>query len=229
MIPKLKEKEKAITLRKSGFSLSEIIKEVPVAKSTLSLWLKSVGLSKAQKQRLTEKKLCAMKRGWEARHQQKLTIIKEIKDRAKLDIDHISKRELWMMGIMLYWAEGSKERGKATGIKFSNSDPLMIKLFLEWLKLFCGVKTADIYFEIYLHETATERKETVKNFWVKKTNFPLDHFREIIWKKHKVNTKRKNIGDAYVGQLRVCVKRSANLNRKIAGWIEGICLNCRVV
>ena len=50
------EKSQAIAYRKQGFSYSEILSKVPVAKSTLSEWLKSVGLSKAQKHKLTEKK-----------------------------------------------------------------------------------------------------------------------------------------------------------------------------
>lgn len=53
-------KEKAINLRKRGFSYSEILEQIPVAKSTLSSWLHSIGLSKKQKQRLTEKKLASM-------------------------------------------------------------------------------------------------------------------------------------------------------------------------
>ena len=65
MILKLQEKEKAILLRKEGFSYTEILKQVPVAKSSLALWLQSVGLSKAQKQRLTDKKWASIRRGWE--------------------------------------------------------------------------------------------------------------------------------------------------------------------
>jgi hypothetical protein len=49
MIPKFTEKEKAIKLRKSGATYSEVLREVPVSKSTLSLWLRDVGLSKTQK------------------------------------------------------------------------------------------------------------------------------------------------------------------------------------
>ena len=66
MIEKTQEKQRAITLRKQGLSYNEILKKVPVSKSSLSLWLRSVGLAKEQKQRLTEKKLTSMKRGWEA-------------------------------------------------------------------------------------------------------------------------------------------------------------------
>ena len=53
-------KERAIKLRREGLSYSEILQKIPVAKSTLSLWLRSIGLSKKQVQRLTEKKLLAI-------------------------------------------------------------------------------------------------------------------------------------------------------------------------
>ena len=60
-------KVKAIELRKQGFSYREILKQVPVAKSTLSLWLYSVHLSVPQKQTLTQKKLDAARRGAETK------------------------------------------------------------------------------------------------------------------------------------------------------------------
>jgi hypothetical protein len=46
-------KERAIMLRKKGLSYREILVEIPVAKSTLTEWFKTVGLTVAQKQRLT--------------------------------------------------------------------------------------------------------------------------------------------------------------------------------
>ena len=55
MIEKREEKEKAIKLRKQGKTYSEILSVVPVAKSTLAIWLQSVSLGKKQKQRITKK------------------------------------------------------------------------------------------------------------------------------------------------------------------------------
>ena len=57
LVRKREEKEKAINLRKEGKTYSEILSVVPVAKSTLSLWLHSTKLAKKQKQRITEKRL----------------------------------------------------------------------------------------------------------------------------------------------------------------------------
>lgn len=225
MILKTKEKSEAIKLRKRGLSYSEILKEIPVAKSTLSLWLRSIGLAKRQRQRLTEKKLAAMRRGWEARRRKRLQITEEIKTKARNEIGKLSNRELWLIGSALYWAEGTKEKDKSMGVKFSNSDPQMIKLFLEWLHRICKIPPKDIYFEIYLHKNSVSREKEVQNYWMRITNSSLSQFQKIVWKKHNLNPKRKNIGKNYYGQLRVCVRKSTAFNRKIAGWIEGICEN----
>jgi len=63
MQEKVLEKQKVIELRKNGLSYREILEQVPVAKSSLSLWLKSVKLASSQKQRLTEKKCASAYRG----------------------------------------------------------------------------------------------------------------------------------------------------------------------
>src|SRR3990172_10456311 len=108
----IKLKKKAIILRKKGLSYSEILKKVPVAKSTLSDWLHSVGLSKKQKQRLTEKKLASIRRGWEKVKKIRLDRTQNIFNKSKEDISKlkINKDSLFLMGLMLYWAEGSKQK-----------------------------------------------------------------------------------------------------------------------
>ncbi len=225
MLLKNKKKEKAIKLRKKGYSYSEILEKVPVAKSTLSLWLRSVGLSKRQKQRLTEKKLAAMKRGWEACRRKRLDITAMIRNKAESDIGKISKRELWLMGIMLYWAEGTKqkENNVSQGVQFCNSDPETTKMFIEWLLDVCKISKENIHFRIYLHENNKKRLNYVQKYWSKVTQFPIKDFQKITWKKNKIKTNRKNIGENYYGLLSVKVRRSTNLNRKIQGWIKGIC------
>lgn len=228
MTNKVLEREKAIKLRRRGLSYSEILKIVPVAKSTLSLWLRSVGLSKRQKQRLTNKKLAAMQRGWEKVRQSRMDRVREIKSLAEKEIGHINKRELWLLGIALYWAEGSKERERSIGqrIAFNNSDPLMIRLFVKWLKECCFIKNEDIKYELYIHENSFNKLETVKMYWAKVLGNPID---VVYFKKNKQSVYRRNTGEDYYGLVRVTVKKSSYLNRKISGWVNGVCKNCRVV
>lgn len=217
----INQKEIAITLRKEGHSYSEILKKVPVAKSTLSLWLRSVGLAKQQKQKITEKRIAGALRGAKSRKDQRIKITKEIKDRAKIDIKSINGRDLWLIGIALYWAEGAKEKdyGTRTGISFSNSDPRMILIFLKWLKNTFSVNNSNLVYELYIHETADIKKAQI--YWSQILSMPIENMRTYL-KKNKIKTIRKNIGNDYHGLIRVKVNKSTNLNRKITGWIEGI-------
>jgi len=212
-------KIRSIELRKKGLSYSEILKIVPVAKSTLAVWLHSVGLSKKQKRRLTEKKLASALRGAAKRKNQRLALTTSLMEAAQKEIRKISDRELFLIGTALYWAEGSKQKDHnvSARVRFSNSDPKMIKLFLLWLDKICGIKSLDIRCDLYIHEKSDIIK--AKSFWQKEIMLPIEG---VYFKTTKI-TKRKNIGNNYVGLININVKRSTNLNRKISGWIDGIC------
>ncbi|MDD3292989.1 MAG: hypothetical protein PHI45_03265 [Candidatus Pacebacteria bacterium] len=212
-------KEKAIKLRRSGYSYSEILKEVPIAKSTLSLWLRSVNLAKKQKQKITQKRIAGALKGAQARRNQKIATTKKIKDKAKKEIKNINKKDLWLIGIALYWAEGAKEHQTGTGISFSNSDDRMILLFLKWLKDIFKIKNSELIYELYIHETANIKQSQI--YWSRKLSITINQLR-VYLKKNKIKTIRNNIGDDYHGLVRIKVKKSSNLNRKITGWIEGI-------
>ena len=220
-------KKKAIQLRKQGYSYSEILKHVDVARSTLSLWLRSVGLSLRQKQRLTEKKLASIKRGWEKWRITRLDITKDIINKAQKDTKKIkiTTEKLWLMGTMLYWAEGAKSKvyRPSQAVSFSNSDPYMIKIFLLWLKKVLLISDHNIKFEIYIHETHKHKTDEAKKYWSIITGYSKAKFDKIYFKKNKINSKRKNVGETYHGLLRIHVRKSTNLNRKITGWIEGVC------
>lgn len=226
MIPKTKQKIKAIALRRRGRTYSEILKQVPVAKSTLSLWLREVGLAKAQKQRITKKRKEAQMKGAMARRQQRIVLTDRIYKEAEKEIGLITKRELWLMGIMLYWAEGGKEKAwrPGSGMDFSNSDHRMISLFLRWLSA-CGVEQQDIRFGIYIHENHKSRIKQVKKFWIDKTGFSEKYFTYVYFKKHNPKTKRRNIGNDYYGNLRVKMKASSTFVRKTEGWVRGVVKN----
>ncbi len=224
MLEKSEEKKRAIKYRKAGLSYSEILTRVPVAKSTLSLWLKEVGLSRSQKQRLTEKKRLAQLKGALARKTERIRFQKEIYNVCMAQVGKISKRELWLIGTALYWAEGSKEKEYKPGspAQFSNSDPVMIQLFIKWLEFCCDVSTDSLSFEVYIHKMYERNITRVKTFWSRSTNIPVERFNKCYFKHHNIKTKRKNSGDLYNGVLRVKVGSSSTLNRKIKGWTMGI-------
>ncbi len=224
MTTKGDEKKRAIEFRKGGLTYSEILKKIPIAKSTLSDWLHSVGLSKKQKQRITEKRLAAAFRGGAIRKERRIATVSKILSESESEIGHLSQREIWLIGTALYWAEGSKEKEyyPGSGLKFTNSDPEMINFFLFWLQNSLKIPIEDIYFDLYLHDMYKERSAEIISFWKNQTGFGQNYFKNVYFKRNKDNTKRKNVGNRYFGVLRIMVRRSSKYTRMVAGWTKGI-------
>jgi transcriptional regulator with XRE-family HTH domain len=225
MEAKLEERKKAVKLRKLGYSHSEILKKVKVTRSTLTAWLKNIHLTKPQIERLRLKRENGRKLGSLTLKRNRIEKTKEIIDKAKSEINSLNESHLKIIGSILYWAEGSKqkEHDPSKELVFSNSDPKMIKLYLLWLNKCLLIKPDDIVFEMYIHETYQKTKDSLATYWSKVTNFDKLHFQKVYFKKNKVHTMRKNKGKDYHGVLRISVKRSTDLNRKVTGWIQGIC------
>lgn len=137
---------------------------------------------------------------------------------------NVSNRELFLIGVIMYWAEGAKEKEYYPGsqLQFSNMDPKMIQVFLVWLFKVCKINKNMIIFNIFLHESHKSRVEVVRVFWSKITGFPINSFSSIYWKRNKLKTNRKNTEEKYYGVLKIKVRTSSDLVRKIAGWSEGI-------
>lgn len=212
-------KQKAILLRKSGLSYSEILKQIIVAKSTLSLWLRDVGLAKKQKQLITEKRIAGRLRAVESVRKNKIKRVKDIKDAAKKEVASLIKNPLWLVGVILYWGEGAKEHNKACPIKFTNMNLDTHQLFLKWARKFLLIENGNLFFELFIHERADI--ERAKKYWMKNLSFSKEKLK-VYLKTHNPKTKRTRVGNEYFGVLSVVVRKSVSLNRKIAGWVEGI-------
>ena len=224
-------KNQAIVLRKKGKSYKEIRKLVPVSKSTLGLWFRSVKLSKIQLQTLTKKKLEGARRGGLARKLTRLKITQEIVKTSKVEVGHLSGREFWLVGLALYWAEGSKARVKnpSQGITFSNSDPKMLKFFLKWVLQVLKIPEQKIIFELYIHHTYYSKINKIRRYWADIFSLPLSKFDRIYYKKNRIKRLRDGLENGYNGLVRIRVLASTNLNRRVFGWTEGVCESCGVV
>ena len=86
------------------------------------------------------------------------------------------EKQLKTAGVMLYWAEGSKSNPskRSWTVDFANSNPEMIKLFLRFLRIICGVDEKRI--RIYLYAYADQDIETLKRYWQKITDISLKQF-----------------------------------------------------
>lgn len=217
------KKEKAIRLRKEGKTYNEILKEVSVAKSTLSIWLRDVGLSKPQKQAITEKRIAARLRGAAARRTNRLAEVESMLKIGEMEIGTLTERELWLIGTTLYWAEGSKQRPSdlSSGIMFANQDYRTHKVVLKWLELL-GIEDENITFELYVHKNRFAEHAAFMAWWSVQLGRALENSCRVYSKPGNPKTNRQNTQDLYHGLLRIRVKASTTLNRRVDGWISGI-------
>ncbi len=199
-------KDFAIELRKGGYSYSEIKKFCPVPKSTLSYWFRDLKLSEPQLARLKKKRIEATRRGSKTKTLKTFKAIEEIQNRAAKDIGKISKRELWLMGVVLYWRERNKNDFRK-GVYFSSSNPELINFFLKWLKEVGGIRDEEIAFDIFTRKL----KEDPGLYWSEITGFPKKTFSHVYIQKR-----------ASKGFLRIRVKASSMLARQVSGWAKGI-------
>ncbi len=138
------------------------------------------------------------------------------------EIKEISRRELWLLGVIAYWCEGAKQKedNVSQGIIFANSDPILLTLFVKWLREILKIKDDAINYSLYIHQSANFSRAL--NYWNKTLKIPKDKLIKVIFKKHVIKTNRKNTGASYYGLIRIAVKKSTNLNRIIKGWVLGI-------
>ena len=229
MSPYLEKYKKniAIEMRKRGLSYSEIGNRLHVPKSTLSYWLKNLKLAPEQIEKLNDKRVETAKANALKKISRTSAMIEKIKNSSSKDIKEISKKELWLMGIILYWKNGNNSDLKK-GVHFSSSDPYMIKLFLKWLKETGGIKDGEIKFEIFLKNNRGDKndlKEKAISYWSDVSGFPKTDFQKNYFQKtNKINanTRNKKQPELEYGFLRIKVAQSSMLARQIAGWIDGI-------
>lgn len=201
-------------MRKRGFSYSEIENRLHIPKSTLSFWLKKIKLTPEQMKKLNDKRTETAKANALKKTSRVSRMIEEIKNTSSLEVKEISKKELWLMGIVLYWKNGNKSDLKK-GVHFSSSDPDMIKLFLKWLREAGGIKDEEIKFDIFMTGKRTNKNNLI-DYWSRVTGFTKGRFLSVYFQ--KVDNKRNSTQ----GFLRVKVAQSSMLARQIAGWIVGL-------
>ncbi len=203
-------KTKAELLRRRGFSLKEISENLNISKSTASIWLSSIELSKTAQDRLERKRILGQYKALlikkKFREEQKELALQ----RAHNEIRNIpvSKELFKLYSALLWWCEGNKE---TSYIRFTNSDPTMIQNFLYALR--SGFDLDELKFRglIHLHQYHNEKIQ--QEYWSNVTNIPLRQFNSSF---RKANTgKRKKQG--YPGCIAICY-----YDAKIAKELEAI-------
>ncbi len=168
---KREQKNLAIKLRKEGKSYSQIKELVCVSKGTLSDWLKDYPLSKKQLVGLRDKNPKRIENYRKTCANRRKAVLKSAYEKAKIDIGKLSKRDLFIAGLFLYWGEGTKTFNTVTSV--SNTDPAILKLFIKWLDIL-GIDKKNLRVKIHLYSDMNINDK--ESFWSKELSIPLSQF-----------------------------------------------------
>ncbi len=197
------EREKAISLRKKGLSLSEISETLHVSKSSASVWVSDVSLSILAKQKIEKKRRDARERAattHRKRVDKKLADAyvygKEVVGKAAINADTAR-----LLCAIMYWCEGTKiRRGEIPG--FTNSDPMVIASFLSLLREGFVIDERKLRMTLHVHDYHDANKQL--RFWSKVTTIPLSQFHHPYRKPHTgVRTREGYQGCVSVRYLNV--------------------------
>jgi transcriptional regulator with XRE-family HTH domain len=197
-------RNKAKTLRRKGCSLKEISEELGVVKSTVAVWVQNVAMSKTAEIRL----LAKIKRGQfvSARNRRAKTkaLEKGYFQEALEEIRSNPNHEK-IMCAMLYWCEGGKN---PKDIAFTNSDPHLVKTFLNLLRRSFSLDEKKFHPCIHLHSYHSLKKQL--DFWSKITDIDIQQF----MKPYRKPNGGKRLRENYQGCI--CIRYySSDLARRL--------------
>jgi hypothetical protein len=211
-------KDKALELRKEGNSYSFISSIIPVAKSTLSNWLKDVPFlpNELMKHNRIENinNLIRVKRADKAS-----SYINAYKYSSK-EIGELNKRDIFMLGLGIYIGEGSKTSNQ---IRIVNSDPRIISFTIKWFK--CCFGLSDSNFRVRIHAYPDNDEKRTVDFWVNSLNVKREYFQPTHID-NRVDKKKNREGVLPYGTAHLSIVSNGNkefgvlLQRKIIASID---------
>ncbi|OGG39896.1 hypothetical protein A2118_00740 [Candidatus Kaiserbacteria bacterium GWA2_50_9] len=163
-------REKALELRKNGFSYKYISSKTGLSKATLSGWLAEIHYKPNEEtvSAFGRARAAASARRAELRQQS----IEEIRKVATKEVGKIHQRDLFMFGLGLYMGEGCKTNSQ---IRVMNSDHRIIQAIIAWFRML-GVERRQIRLRLHLYPD-NDVKQSLQ-FWSRATSIPLSRFQK---------------------------------------------------
>jgi transposase-like protein len=216
MKTKAQEKEQAIRLRSEGKSVNEIAKELGVAKSSVSVWVREIVLTQEQKDRINKLSPRFPDLRAKANRQRAFEQRSEYQSKGADKCDNASL--LFIAGCMLYWGEGGKNRN---AVRLANSDPALLKLFLQFLRLEFNIKDDEITLRLVCYSNNGLSVEEMRDFWLNSLNLPISCMRQIVVDRFPTSSSKasRKKGKLPYGTMELVVGRT-DVVQQIFGAIQ---------
>jgi hypothetical protein len=209
-----KDKQQAMSLRRTGKSYKEIRAQIGIPISTLSDWLRphqwSQNIAKSLAEIANKQNSVRVRKLNKIRGQRLARLYKEASIEAVKEFNRLKYHPMFIAGIMLYWGEG--DRLTKHTVRFGNTDPAMMRLFVNFLLHVCKVPQEKIKASVLLYPDLDEYK--CRLYWSEHAGVPLEKFNKSILIQGRHKTRRLKYG---VCSVMVC---STYLKKKMLIWLN---------
>jgi hypothetical protein len=202
------------TLRRLGWTYSEIMELIPVPKGTLAGWCREIRLTEGQIADIRARRPAGVRTGIPVDTQRKRRQeVERIRESAHIEVKELLSDPLWLTGTVLYWAEGDKSTRR---LALVNTDPVVLRAFVSWVRRFHDHQ-AEFVGALHLHEGNND--DEARRHWA--STLDLEGLRfDKTYVKPAGTGHRKNHLEHGICRLRV--SRSGDGFHKTMGWIDGL-------
>ena len=197
---KTAEREQARKLRREdGRSVKELAALLGVSRSSISLWVRDIELTEGQRQALRRRM------GGRIDGSRVNTLRARERHRRAQEAGRAAARRgdaVHAAGCMLFWAEGSRDRNS---IRFTNSDPAMIKFFVSFLRTCYAVPDSKFAVTCNLFADHESRQREIEDFWLTLVDLPRTRLRKATVNRYSKYSQKKRRNKLPYGTCRITV------------------------
>lgn len=206
-------------LRLRGWTHDRIEAEPGYSRSSVSPRVRDP--PKPERERTPEEAAAVARKGWEAKPRIRDEERQRTEEAARQAAGTPSARELFLVGVGLYWAAGGKDKpyDRRENVALVNSDPDMIRVHLARLDPL-GAERERLRFTVVIRENADVAD--AGRSWAEPVDASRAAFNRTTPEKHNPKTVRKNVGESCRGCLVIKVLKGADSYRRIEGSWYGI-------
>jgi hypothetical protein len=201
MRPFVQYREKAITLRKMGYSYSEIHRELPVSKGSLHNWLKSIPLDEKHIERIKDRRVNGRRLGLamalKVKGHGKLHDPEKVQKEAQKEFDVFQSDHFFNVGLSLYWSY----RSPSSYFQCTTSDSDAARILIKWMRKYLKLSDTEIFVKVYMHKRYDDGKSSL--FWPYFIGLAKSSFEKPVYLKDPKKAPKQTI---YKGYLRIRVK-----------------------
>jgi len=211
------EKQRARVLRRQGWSINQIYRKLGVGKGSVSVWVRDIELTPEQLQELSERghRKDVIEKRRKTRMDREEARRQIIVRQAKSEIDNISETQLFLIGVALYWGEGSKT--KRGVVELANSDPELIRVAMKFFRMTCHVPQKKFRGRVLLHPHLDIG--IAEQYWSAVSGIPRRQFFKTSLQQSRASKSKRDTLPHGTFSIYIC---DTELHLKIKGWTEGL-------